>query len=359
VTNDAGDYYIKVTGRTVDEGSSPDGFLFQRSQMVRIGVFLEVSNPGASQPHLTWNTLNGVDHYDVYRGDQLIGTSTTGGYTDTLLTAPGDYFYHVIPVLSDGSTYDVSTLAEAIITTLLTSPTGLTAPTPTNNAPVLTWDAEPNAASYQVFRQDVNTGDVVLAGTSVTNNFTDVYAPGIYNYTVKAVDSEGNVSDQSAPFQIVVVNTSTPNRRNLIAQGQTEVTPIAGTDMLPGLGANNNTKATFDFSIGYVSGGLTVKRPLTVTYKASGHTFFAQSTSSDWLVINGVNNSHGTFQGMADVTVDGVTRNLPYVVVATDGALSSPTTPDNFQFTVYADNTRTTTLYSLHENLIKGKIKIN
>jgi hypothetical protein len=145
----------------------------------------------------------------------------------------------------------------------------------------------------------------------------------------------------------------------MMAQGQSQFTPVFGTDTLPGLAQNNTTKATFDFNVGYPGGAFTVTRPLTFTFNAGGHSLFVTSTSADWLVINGTNNSQGTFQGLADVTLDTTTTNLPYTVTAVDGALANMGAGGSFRLTIYADSSRTNALYSASELLSKGKVKIN
>ncbi len=354
-----GHYLTELTGRTLDEGSSPNGFLFTQNQSVDLGIRLTISNPGASQPQLTWNAVDGTDHYDVYRNSQLIGSSPAAAFTDTTLTGTGDYLYYVVPVQADGTVGDASTIAEDVITSFLTAPTGLTAVSPTNNAPVLTWDAEAAATGYRIYRQDTASGITAQVGASLSNNFTDSYVPGVYNYTVVAVDAAGNVSAASAPVQVAVTNTANTNSRNIMAQGQTEVIPVVGSDVLPGLVTGSTVKATFDFNVGYPGGIFTVKRPLTFTFASGGHMLFVSSTSVDWLVVDGSNNSRGTFQGMANVTLDGTATNRPFTVSAIDGSLTSPATADRFKLTVYTDNTRSTVLYSVDESLSKGKIKIN
>ncbi len=244
---------------------------------------------------------------------------------------------------------------------VIQKPTGLTAVTPTNNAPVLTWDPVTMATSYEIYRQDTSTGTNVLAGTSAMNNFTDIYAPGIYNYTVVAVAANDTRSEPSDPFQVVVIQTTTNQASDIQAQGQSEVVPVNGSDILPGLTSGNNTKASFDFSLGYSSSGvLDVSRPLTLTFNTAQHDFFVESTTVDWLVVDGQNNSRGTFQGLANVTLDNVTTTaLPYTAVAIDGALTDPDSDYRFKLTVYTDSSRTTVLYTVDQSLSKGKIKIN
>lgn len=241
------------------------------------------------------------------------------------------------------------------ITVAPAAPTGLTAKTPTNTAPDLSWNAVPTATSYQIFRQDTSTGVNVQVGTSTTTGFTDTYAPGVYNYTVVALNRAGS-SPPSAPFQVAVTNTSAPLARNITTLGWTEVTPVAGNDTLPGLVTGNTARALFDFSLGYPGGTFTVRRPLTFSFIAGGHNLTVTSTSIDWLVVNGANNSRGIFQGLASATLDNVTTsNLPFEVTAVD-SFRSP--PSSFKLTVFADSSRTSVLYSVSETLIRGWILV-
>jgi hypothetical protein len=247
----------------------------------------------------------------------------------------------------------------------LPAPTGLNAASPTNNAPVLSWDAVPGAAGYQVWRQDTLTGTNIMVSPAslAATNFTDVYLPGVYNYTVLAVDAGGATSAPSAPLQVAVTNLSQPGSNqanNLSAQGQSQVVPVYGTDTLPGLAPGNTTKADFDFDLGYQNNTLAIKRQLTATFNAGGNTFHVASTSIDWLVINGTGNSVGTFQGLANVTLNGATATAqPFTITAVDGQAAGGGAAHNLKLTIYADAGRTTVLYQIHQNLSKGKVKIN
>ncbi len=145
-----------------------------------------------------------------------------------------------------------------------------------------------------------------------------------------------------------------------MAQGQSQIMPVFGRDVLLGLTSGNATQASFDFDLGYPGGVWTVTRPLTFTFNSSGHTLFITAANADWLVINGNNNSQGTFQGLANADLDNVTTpGLPYTVTAIDGSLTNPASTSNFNLTVYTDSSRTNVLYTANETLSKGKIKIN
>ena len=60
------------------------------------------------------------------------------------------------------------------------------------------------------------------------------------------------------------------------------------------------------------------------------------SLDFDWLVIGGVNSSQAWFQGIATLTVDGVTTTNPFSVTAIDGGKLSPTRSDNLLLKVYS-----------------------
>lgn len=324
----------------------------------------------STEPTNHWLTYC-VFNNDIGRIEAWLEDLTTG--EKTLLPTDVIFFKTATLQLSDNATQLLYTndvnitnvLVAPLVSLAPSAPTGLAATSPTNNAPVLTWNAASGAASYQIWRQDTLTGTNIQVGTSSTTNFTDVYAPGVYNYSVVAVSSTGTTSTASAMVQVAVTNTTTTNARNLMAQGQSQLVPVLGTvqsprDLLPGLAAGNSAQASFDFDLGYPGGTFTVSRPLTVTFNAGIHHLFLTSTSIDWLVVNGTNNSVGTFQGLASVQLDSTTTaGLPFSVTAIDGAQAGNSTPDSLKLTVFTNTSRTNVLYFVNEPLSKGKIKIN
>ncbi len=314
--------------------------------------------------------LTGVDTGEYYVGaaDPGAGNGTGMSWNGATLSAEFDTglagVYDVHVRARDRAGNWSATVATTLVVGL-PAPTGLSAATPTNNAPVLTWNTVPGAATYQVWREDILTGDSVLVSPAALDatNFTDGYIPGVYQYAVAAVDLAGNSSTLSAPVQVAVTNLSSPanHSRNATAQGQSRVVPVHGTDQLPGLATGSNTKADFDFSLGYRGDGtLDTRRALTFTYNIGDDAFHLASTRIDWLVVSGADNSVATFQGVADAVLNGTaTAGLPFTVTAVDGDAAGNGTPHRLRLTVYTDASRATVLYRVDAGLAKGKIKIN
>ena len=117
-----------------------------------------------------------------------------------------------------------------------TPPTDLSATTPTNQDPALTWNPVPGAADYNIYR------DGVLAGNVTATAFTDtsVKADGSYNYTVTAVDADQNESIPSSAFTIVFDQTppvlGAPSwDTSTITVGQTANLTVPASDNLSGV----------------------------------------------------------------------------------------------------------------------------
>lgn len=79
------------------------------------------------------------------------------------------------------------------------APTGLSALTPTSNAPALTWNPVTGAVNYRVFRNGTQIA------TTVNPNFVDsaVSVSDSYSYTVQAVNLNNVASQSSLPFVVV------------------------------------------------------------------------------------------------------------------------------------------------------------
>ena len=259
-----------------------------------------------------------------------------------------------------------SPISTTQLTVALPAPTGLAAASPTNNAPVLTWNAVTPASSYQVWRQDSLTGISIQLGINnliTSNSFTDSSAqPGVYSYNVIAV-SNGVQSIPSNTAQVALTNlaSANANSRNIEATNTNNkiahVVPTAG-DILPGLIAGNAVEGTFDFRLGYPGGTFNIWRPLTFTFNAGGHNLFIKSIAIDWLVVNSPSNTTGVFQGTARATLDNnVTSGLPFTVTSMKGqSTSSPKA--SFKLVVYADSSRTAVLYQVDDQLSNGSVNI-
>ncbi len=151
------------------------------------------------------------------------------------------------------------------------------------------------------------------------------------------------------------------NKNNLVPS-------LANGDHLPGLIAAGQTDAAdYGFTVDYKNGALDSHNDLLFTY-ATGthcgkpnaqncHTFVLNATGFSWLLIDGMNNSHARFQGVATVTVDGVTTTNPFTVEVTDGDRVSAVAPDTLLLKVYApgaDPLTATALYQASGSMPQG-----
>jgi hypothetical protein len=296
--------------------------------------------------------------------DPGVGLGTVMAYVGgNLSLAAGDNTFvnlaagvYQVGVRSVDAAGNWSVMSAGQLTVVLPAPMGLAAETPTTNAPMFTWGLVPTATSYRVYRA---TGGVnTLVGTVPSPGFTDAYVPGVYEYTVVAVNATAVTSAPSAALAVAVVNPLAPHANEALAQGQSQVMPVFGTDVLPGLvSAGQTALGKFDFDLGYIGAGgaFDVKRNFTFMYDTATSHFLVEATSIPGLVVNGANNTHGIFQGDADVTV------------GTDAAVSRPFTVEvdagsagvgRFDMTVYSDASRSVVLYRANGLLDKGKIDI-
>lgn len=127
-------------------------------------------------------------------------------------------------------TFDpVNDISSIVLTTAIKpiAPTGLTAQSPTNQSPALSWNAANGANHYDVYR------DGSIVGSPIVPNFTDTTAAnGSHDYYVKAVNSSAS-SDPSNEIS-VTYDSMTPNITH-------SINPLAN------LNGWNNTDVTVSF----------------------------------------------------------------------------------------------------------------
>jgi hypothetical protein len=169
----------------------------------------------SSQLTATVNDAEGAGS-GVDSGEYFIGTTDPGeGHGTPLALVDGTLTLTVGTDLHAG-TYTFNVRAKDMLGTWSTvktadlvvarpvAPTNLTAASPTNHDPVLTWSASPDAVSYAVYRNGVKLAEVPT-GTS----YTDANRPdGTYSYTVTAINGLGDQSDPSDPRGVLVDKTA-------------------------------------------------------------------------------------------------------------------------------------------------------
>ena len=164
---------------------------------------------------------NVVAGYDVYRGGSLI-TSTVGtSYTDSGLNVNTSYSYTVRAHDASGNN---SSQSSPLVTSTLTdvvppsAPTGLASPSQTTTSVNVTWSASTDdvaVASYNVYRGATLVANV--PGLSYTD--TGLHYNTAYSYTVKAVDTSGNLSAASSSLPVSTLPDTTAPSVSLTAPG--------------------------------------------------------------------------------------------------------------------------------------------
>jgi Tol biopolymer transport system component len=169
-----------------------------------------------------------------------------------------------------------------------------------------------------------NGADMFFDGTTATVTIGTDMPVGVYPYSVRAVDNAGNWSDVSTVYLTVY----DPSGGFVTASRQ--LTPsLSSGDLLPGLiSADQSDKMQFGATVKYQNGSLQgTNNDFMMSYQvgngcqspnSSCAGITVDTTTIDWLIL-GEGNTVGTFQGAADVTVDGTTTSNPYEVKVFSG----------------------------------------
>ncbi|WP_135548182.1 fibronectin type III domain-containing protein [Paenibacillus cymbidii] len=149
----------------------------------------------------------GVSHYEVYRNCTPIGTATGTTYTDTGLTASSRYFYSVVAYDYAGNESGGGGRCAVTLSPDATPPStpGSLTGSVTGHSVALNWSASTDnrgIAGYRVYRDGAEIATVT--GTVYTD--ANILSATGYSYTVKAVDTSGNLSAASAPFAVTTPN---------------------------------------------------------------------------------------------------------------------------------------------------------
>lgn len=151
-----------------------------------------------------------VSHYNIYKNNQLVGTSTTTNYTVTNLLPDTTYSFTIEAVDAAGnrSTPSDSLIVKTHATTLEvpSAPTHLVVKSVTQNTVTLSWtanDPKEEVAGYAIYRNGV------YVAKSTTPYLVDngLASDTIYYYQVAAINASG-ISEKS---QQVVAKTASEN----------------------------------------------------------------------------------------------------------------------------------------------------
>ncbi|MCA9255820.1 MAG: matrixin family metalloprotease [Phycisphaerales bacterium] len=147
------------------------------------GVNATDANCGNVQ--VTWSAVTGASSYEIFRNTvddsgtaTMVGSSATTSYTDNAAIAYTNYFYFVRATnVCGGGAFSLSNAGMALAPGA--PPANLAASDDRCTDVTLTWDAVPDAAVYEVFRNtvdDFSTSSLLLV----------VFAPGVVDNTAVA-----------------------------------------------------------------------------------------------------------------------------------------------------------------------------
>lgn len=195
------DYYYKVAVSTpVGEGPQSDAAhakTLRNAPEAPLGIAATALSD--SQISVSWNAVANADSYNVYAGlsddavTTFIGTTSSTSLLHNGLNAETTYYYRVEAENTSG----VGPLSEVAWATTLkaapNAPTNIKATALSQSSIKVDWNAVGDADGYYVYRSLTADGPYVLAGTTVTNTFTDtgLNAKTDYYYKVAAFNSTG------------------------------------------------------------------------------------------------------------------------------------------------------------------------
>lgn len=157
----------------------------------------------ASHMSLMWNNPYGVDHYDIYRDDEILVANYVGSqYSDSTATVETEYCYHVVAYYRNNecapkaSTYECATISANVcndvpIVTVETM----------GNVAVVSWTSVSDILSYSVYRDGsyvTSTKDTVFLDMTLDYNTRYCYTVeiacgyGIYNMSATVCAKTGN-----------------------------------------------------------------------------------------------------------------------------------------------------------------------
>jgi len=192
---------------------------------------LKLVSKDATTITISWSEAEdniGVTGYLICRRSAnsyaTIGPINTTSYTDKNLTPGVVYTYYVIAIDGAENISIPSNTIEVVTspdTESPTVPTGLRIVSKTKNSVELIWNRSSDNVSvsgYEIYRNGIKIG------TSLTSGYTDtdLKEDSIYEYTVKAFDAAGNISDESEPVVVTTYLLEAPKGLKAVA-GELEV----------------------------------------------------------------------------------------------------------------------------------------
>jgi hypothetical protein len=156
------------------------------------GVRAEAQADGVE---VRWRAVGDATEYEVLRDGEAVGRAESTSFLDTEVGSGAEVSYTVVTISSGSDRSDPSAPVE--VTAALRPVTDLAAAVD-GDAVRVTWGPVDNAESYQVLRDDA----VIRSDLRSSPFVEEGLGPGAYNYTVVAVDENGDAASSSASVDV-------------------------------------------------------------------------------------------------------------------------------------------------------------
>lgn len=141
---------------------------------------------------LSWNAVTDGEMYEVLRDGTSVGQTVGTTYTDI---APQDMSVYTVRARDAANNWSTPSNSYAVfVDTVPPATPGALQVDIFERKVSLTWDTDPDAMIYRIYR------DGIQVATRTTGSFSETVPFADYDYTIRAQDTEGNLSDPSPVF---------------------------------------------------------------------------------------------------------------------------------------------------------------
>lgn len=270
-----------------------------------------ITSSSSNSVSIKWDTIPSADSYQIrIDGNTSYYTNITS-YTISYLS-PNSIHTLEIRALGVTSNCNSNWSDSLTISTLLLTPKNLSL-TSSEIGTTINWDAVDGASQYEIYRNGVKIA------TTTTNTYVDNQQSNEckYVYTIKALNENGNVSDQSNAVATTLNSTETINSNLSLTQDTTYYNLNLTGGTLDLNGYNLTVLGDFDQSGGTVNvnGG-----KLTIEGNYTDNGILKMTNSSDYVLINGnyivqasINSKGNLTAGTLEIKGDFKQDYIPYV----------------------------------------------
>ena len=204
------DYWYKVIaiGETAELNSAESAVKMIHSTLAKPAVVFSV-DPATGKPKLTWDAVEGVVEYKVYRSTsatksyKVVHTTTELEFLDSTVSTGKGYYYKVVAI---GENCKSADSAYKKLTATCASPVATAEPNVSTGKPKISWTKVTGAKKYEVYRATSENGKYSKVTTTTKLTYTDTKATvgKTYFYKVKSV---GSKTAYNSPYSEIVSQT--------------------------------------------------------------------------------------------------------------------------------------------------------